>query len=126
MQVSVTARHMEVTEAVKAHAEAKAEHLDRLFHGVTKIEMILNKVDGTYGAELIVHQRRGEKMVASGKAGDIYAAIDAVVEKMDHQLRRKKEILKQRRKRTARGRAAGETAPEPLEAPEDEYPERDR
>ena len=103
MQVSVTARHMNVSKAVKEFAGRKVENLDRLFHGVTKIEIILDAVDGAYSAELIAHQKRGPNMVAVSKAADIYAALDAVIEKMDHQMRRKKEILKQRRKKTAKG-----------------------
>lgn len=103
MQVSVTARHMDLSEAVKEFASRKVENLDRLFHGVTKIEIILDAADGAHSAELIAHQKRGAKIIAISKADDIYKAIDAVIEKMDHQMRKKKEILKQRRKKTAKG-----------------------
>jgi len=103
LQVSVTARHMDLSEAVKEFASRKVENLDRLFHGVTKIEIILDAADGAHSAELIAHQKRGPKIIAISKADDIYKAIDAVIEKMDHQMRKKKEILKQRRKKTAKG-----------------------
>jgi len=103
LQVSVTARHMDLSEAVKEFASRKVENLDRLFHGVTKIEIILDAADGAHSAELIAHQKRGAKIIAISKADDIYKAIDAVIEKMDHQMRKKKEILKQRRKKTAKG-----------------------
>jgi putative sigma-54 modulation protein len=96
---------MNVSEAVKEFARRKVENLDRLFHGVTKIEIILDAVEGTHSAELIAHQKRGANMIAVSKADDMYEAIDAVIEKMDHQMRRKKEILKQRRKKTAKGAA---------------------
>jgi ribosomal subunit interface protein len=79
------------------------ENLDRLFHGVTKIEIVLDAADGGFSAELIAHQKRGKKMIAAGRAPDIHAAIDAVIEKMDHQMRKKKEIVKERRKKGAKG-----------------------
>jgi len=94
---------MDLSEAVKEFASRKVENLDRLFHGVTKIEIILDAADGAHSAELIAHQKRGAKIIAISKADDIYKAIDAVIEKMDHQMRKKKEILKQRRKKTAKG-----------------------
>ncbi len=103
MQVTVTARHISITDAVKEFASRKVENLDRLFHGVTKIEIILGPTDGSHSAELIAHQKRGGTMIAVSKADDIYKAIDAVIEKMDHQMRKKKEILKERRKKTAKG-----------------------
>jgi len=103
LQVSVTARHMDLSESVKEFASRKVENLDRLFHGVTKIEIILDAADGAHSAELIAHQKRGAKIIAISKADEMYEAIDAVIEKMDHQMRKKKEILKQRRKKTAKG-----------------------
>lgn len=99
MQVSVSSRHIELAGAVSDFARKKVENLGRLFAGLTEIEIILDAADGGHVAELIAHQKRGEKFVAESRATDMYEAIAAVIEKMDHQLRKKKQILKKRRKR---------------------------
>ena len=111
MQVFVTARHSGITGGAKDYASRKVENLDRLFHGVTKIEIVLDAADGGFSAELIAHQKRGKKMIAAGRAPDMHAAIDAVIEKMDHQMRKKKEIVKEHRKKGAKG-AAGASGEE--------------
>ncbi len=103
MEVSVIARHMEISEAVRDFAEKKVGNLDRLFSDLTQIEIVLDAADGGHSAELIAHQNRGEKFVAESRAPDMYQAITAVIDKMDHQLRKKKEILRRHRKKAARG-----------------------
>ena len=103
MEVSVIARHMEISEGVRDFAEKKVGNLDRLFSDLTQIEIVLDAADGGHSAELIAHQNRGEKFVAESRAPDIYQAITAVIDKMDHQLRKRKEILRRHRKKAARG-----------------------
>ncbi len=103
MEVSVIARHMEISEGVRGFAEKKVGNLDRLFSDLTQIEIVLDAADGGHSAELIAHQNRGEKFVAESRAPDMYQAITAVIDKMDHQLRKRKEILRRRRKKAARG-----------------------
>lgn len=103
MQVSVSSRHIELAGAVSEFARKKVENLGRLFTGLTEIEIVLDAADGGHVAELIAHQKRGKKFVAESKATDMYEAIAAVIEKMDHQLRRKKQMLKKRRRKGAKG-----------------------
>ena len=48
LQVFVTARHSGITGGAKDYASRKVENLDRLFHGVTKIEIVLDAAARKY------------------------------------------------------------------------------
>ena len=117
MKVSVSARHMETSDAVRMFTEKKVKNLDRLFSGLTQIEIVLDASDGGHRAELIAHSKRGERFVAESKAPDVYQAVQGVIDKMDRQLREKNRMLKERRKKRASAKdvallseAEGETA----------------
>jgi len=112
LEVTLSARHMQVPDGLKEFAAAKVEHLDRLFRDITKIEIKLDAADGGHRAQLIAHQRRGGAIIALSTAPDTRAAIDAVIEKMDHQLRKRKEILRERKKKGVK--SPGEIIPEEM------------
>jgi glycosyltransferase involved in cell wall biosynthesis len=55
MKVTVTARHMEMTDVMKEYAYDKAERLGKFFDNIRKIEIILDAEKGKrYRAEVIV------------------------------------------------------------------------
>ena len=99
MRISVTARHMDISEAVKDYAAEKVEKLPKLFDKVVSADVVLDAADNGHSAELILHQDRGPRIVAESKHADMYAAIDDVIDRMEHQLRKKKDILKNKRRK---------------------------
>jgi putative sigma-54 modulation protein len=96
MQVNVTFRHMEPTEALKDYARQKIErvirHVDRATeaHVVLWIERQLQHADITIQAGQF-HLRGKEK------SEDMYASIDLAMDKIERQLKRYKEKLKNHR-----------------------------
>lgn len=109
MQVTVTGRHMAVTDAVRSYCEEKAARLPRFLDRILAIELILEGKDGVHAAEIIVHSAGAQPFVATERHEDLYAAIDLLVDKIEEQLRRYKE---RHRNRKHPPRAAG---PEPVE-----------
>lgn len=118
MKCSVTFRHMKASEAVRAFVEDKMEKLGRLVdHGgeasvVVAVEKRFHVVHIdliTAGAHRIRADERGE---------DMYAAIDAAVEKLLTQLRRFKE--KARDHHRLEGQRGRELSHQILRAPRDE------
>lgn len=99
MRISVTARHMDISEAVKDYAAEKVEKLPKLFDKVVSADVVLDAADNGHSAELILHQNRGPQIVAESKHTDMYAAIDDVIDRMARQLRRKKGMLKDKRRK---------------------------
>jgi putative sigma-54 modulation protein len=97
MQVLISGRHMRVSAAVKDYCQEKAEKLTRFYDRVQSIEVILDGQSGVHSAEMIVHADRTDPFVAAEQRDDLYAAIDVVVDKVERQLVRHKEKLRNRK-----------------------------
>ena len=96
MQVSVTGRHVEVTEAMKQHVEGKIGKLKRHFDHVTDVHVILTVEKLEQKAEATV-QISGAKLFADDVQEDMYAAIDNMVDKLDRQIIKHKEKVQSHR-----------------------------
>lgn len=90
MQVSVTGRHVEVTEAMKQHVEDKISKIKRHFDHVTDVHVILTVEKLEQKAEATV-QISGAKLFADDVQEDMYQAIDNMVDKLDRQIIKHKE-----------------------------------
>jgi putative sigma-54 modulation protein len=92
MQVSVTFRNTEATEALKRHVEEKVQKLRRFLdraieaHVVLSIEKFRHIADVT----LLVG---GVTLKAEEVTEDMYSAIDLAMEKIERQVRRYKEKI---------------------------------
>ncbi|OQK18676.1 hypothetical protein AU255_04305 [Methyloprofundus sedimenti] len=96
MQVSVTGRHVDVTEAMKQHVEDKISKLKRHFDHVTDIHVILTVEKLEQKAEATV-QISGAVLFADDVQEDMYAAIDNMVDKLDRQIIKHKEKVQSHR-----------------------------
>ena len=93
MQLSITGRHLAVTDALRNYVINKVTRLERHYDHITNVQVVLavNKVAQT--AEAIVHAGHGNEIFADAEASDMYAAIDALSDKLDRQLIKHKEKL---------------------------------
>ena len=98
MQVKVTGRHMSVTDAMKAYAEEKARKLSRFFDRIQEIRVVLDVEGGRPTVECIVDVERAEDFIARETNADMYAAIDMVSDKLERQLTKHKERIKEHHK----------------------------
>jgi putative sigma-54 modulation protein len=108
MQVTVTGRHMGVSDALRTYCEEKAARLPRFLDRILSIEVVLDGKDGIHTAEMIVHSAGAPPFVATERHEDAYAAIDLLVDKIEEQLRRYKERHRNRK----HPRSTGEERPE--------------
>lgn len=92
MQLEVSGHHVEVTEALKNYVKAKFERLERHFDNATQAHVILTVEKLDQKAEATV-QVSGGKLFADAIEANMYAAIDALADKLDRQLKRHKEKL---------------------------------
>ena len=90
MQVIITGHHLEVTDALKAHIDAKFEKLARHFDNVTDVHVILSVEKLVQKAEATL-QLSGAKLFAEDSLEDMYVAIDAMADKLDRQISKHKE-----------------------------------
>jgi len=97
MRVTVTGRHMGVSDALKQYCIEKAERLPRFLDRISAVEVILDGKDGVHTAEMIVHSDGAAPFVAHEQNSDAYAAVDLLLDKIEEQLRRYKERHRNRK-----------------------------
>ncbi len=92
MQINVTGHHIEVTEALRDYVNSRLSRLERHFDQVSTVHCILTVEKIRHRAEATIHIT-GAQLFADATEGDMYAAIDALADKLDSQVRRHKEKL---------------------------------
>ena len=90
MQISVTGRHVDVTDALKNYVDSKFERLARHFDHVINVHVILTVEKLRRRAEATINVN-GAKVFADAVHEDMYAAIDGLIDKLDRQVIKHKE-----------------------------------
>ena len=93
MQLNITGRHIEVTEALNDYIHEKLKRISRHFDQVLNINVILEVQKLEHKAEASLHVS-GNHIFADATSSDMYAAIDALTDKLDRQLVKHKEKIK--------------------------------
>jgi len=93
MQIDITGHHVDLTDALNNHVGLKFEKLERHFENVVDTHVILTVEKLQQKAEATL-QISGAKLYADAIAEDMYAAIDGLVDKLDRQIKKHKEKLK--------------------------------
>ncbi len=93
MHIDLTGQHVDVTPALKDYVGNKLSRLERHFDKVSNTHVVLSVEKLRQKAEATVHVAGG-KLFAEATAEDMYAAIDALANKLDRQVRRHKEKRK--------------------------------
>ncbi|MBI2785819.1 MAG: ribosome hibernation promoting factor [Legionella longbeachae] len=96
MQLNITGHRLEVTPALRAFTEEKFDKLERHFDHITSIHVVFDVEKLRQIAEATVFIANGE-LHASSESEDLYAAIDALIDKLDRQLIKHKEKSRQHR-----------------------------
>ncbi len=104
MQVSITGRHVDLTDSLKAYVEEKLQHLDHSFDYVLDIHVVVSVQKFHQRCEITV-QGNGVSLHASHETEDMYASIDGVVDKLNRQLKRYRAKL--RKHQTQHGQRRG-------------------
>lgn len=87
MQTIVSGKSVPVTDAIRAYAEEKADKLARHHHGVSKVEVLLDKHDNhAFEVEIVAHVDGSEHHVSKAHHDDLYHCIVEAVQKMDRQM----------------------------------------
>lgn len=107
MQIQVTGHQLEITPALREYAVGKVDKLTRVFEQCTGAHVILS-VDAklAHKAECTVNVP-GKQLYAEAEAQDLYAAIDAMVDRLDGQMRKFKSKLTDHHRAEARHAASG-------------------
>lgn len=90
MQTTISGQHMDVTPALKQYVKSKMERIERHFDNVSNTNIVLHVEKMRHCAEVTINTK-GATMHANAEADDMYAAIDAMVDKLDYQVRKQKD-----------------------------------
>lgn len=91
MLFTITGKHIEITEAIKRHAEEKTSKLPKYYDGINQVEVIIDGGQGgNIGVEIIARGEHSRIFVVNETAQDIYRCIDRAVGKLERQLRKRK------------------------------------
>jgi len=88
---TITGKHVEITEAIRSHAEEKTSKLPKYYNSVNQVEVIIDgNQGGSTSVEIIARGEHSKVFVATESGEDAYKCIDIAVHKLERQLRRKK------------------------------------
>ncbi len=91
MLFTITGKHIEITEAIRRHAEEKTSKLPKYYNSITRVEVIMDgSQGGNTGVEIIARAEHGKVFVGTETGEDAYRCIDMAVHKLERQLRRVK------------------------------------
>lgn len=97
MQINITGHHIDITSALRDYVNDKIERLERHFDHVTNVHVVLCVEKMRNKAEATVHVSGGN-LFADAEEDDMYAAIDALIDKLDRQVKKHKEKLTKHRR----------------------------
>lgn len=93
MQISVTGRSIDVTPPLREYVLSKLERVRRHFDQLIDVHVVLSVDKHDQRAEVSVSGSR-VNFFADAKSHDMYAAIDLMVDKLDRQVCKHKDKLK--------------------------------
>ena len=88
MQISVTGRHMQITDAIREHALGAVQHGLHEFPRVESVHVILDVEKYRHIAEVVIQAPNHIRIEARHESDDMYVSIDGAVEKGEKQLRK--------------------------------------
>ncbi|MBC7784187.1 MAG: ribosome-associated translation inhibitor RaiA [Burkholderiales bacterium] len=97
MQVVVSSRHMDVSPAMKTHAEQKALKLLKYFDRIQEIEVIFDHTKDLMMVEMIVNAEQKKEFIVHHTDPDAYACVDGCVDRLERQLSDHKKKLRNRK-----------------------------
>jgi len=98
MNKSITGRHFELTDTIKAYADAAVEGLNKYHLDIISANTVIsaNEKNGKKGfvTEFIVNLKDKNTIVITQNDKDVYAAIDLAIERVKKSLRRHADKIK--------------------------------
>ena len=110
MNLNLTGHHLDITPALRDYIVAKLDRVTRHFDHVIDVNVVLSVDKLQHRVEVNLHTR-GKDIHVEAIEGDMYAAIDALIDKLDRQVVKHKEKRAEHRHEgaaTKRDVAAGE------------------
>ncbi len=103
MQISVIGRHIEISPELRGYVENKASKVMKFYDRIRTVEVILDGEGVGFGAEIVAKAEHRHVFVAKERGDDAYSAVDLVMDKIERQVTRHKERVRNRKHKGSRG-----------------------
>jgi putative sigma-54 modulation protein len=97
MNINITARNVKIPQSVTDYANEKLSRCQKYFSNIIKIDVVLSKQKYLCAVEIIIKVSR-QTLKINQEAADFRSAIDLAVDKIERQLTKQKEKMKERRR----------------------------
>jgi len=96
MQTSVTFKNLDPSDPLKSYVQDKLDRFDRLLDNPAEASVVLSVEKFRHIAEININ---GDRMTITGKEEtiDMYSAIDMVLDKLEKQIKKNKQKVRERR-----------------------------
>lgn len=88
MNISITGRHMELSDGLKAAALAEADRLPRYFDRISHVEIVFDKDHNQICTEIITSTVKGKTIVGKSEDYDSYKSLKKAAHKVSRQLKK--------------------------------------
>lgn len=103
MQIVITGKNFDLTEAQKAHAEKKLATLKKYFDNIVEVDCTMSieknpAIEKNKTVDVTIWAN-GIRMHAKESSEDMYASVDLLMDKLEKQVKRYKEKMKARNRK---------------------------
>jgi putative sigma-54 modulation protein len=102
LRIDFTDRHEQHPPSVRDYAMEKAEKIPRFFDGVNHVQIVLDRQHDKHTAEMVVTAAPNLRFVGHSAEKTVLQAIDAAIEKLERQVIKAKERLKDHHRKPGR------------------------
>jgi putative sigma-54 modulation protein len=114
VQINISARHGQLSDATRGKITAKAEKLARLFERLSAIEVTVDlEHEQNPTVDVRVSAEHKHDFVATEQSTSLMAALDGVIHKLEQQLRKYKERVQDHHRAPAARHGTGSPEMEP-------------
>ena len=94
MQISISGRHLHLSDDVQDYARSKVFKLAHFFNKIQTVDIVIAKEGLNYAVEIIVNPDHRESFVGHGCSPEVQAGIDLSMDKLERQITRYKEKIR--------------------------------
>ena len=94
MHITISAKHMELTQPIRDYIERKMSRLPHFFNQLQEIRVIIERVPHGYHVEVVSDVEHHKDFVANSEHRDLYACVDVVSDRAVRQLHEWKDRIR--------------------------------
>lgn len=106
MRIHITARHLRLTKPLRSYVEEKVSKAQRYFEHLIWAQVVLTIEKLAHSAEIVIHASK-HTFRSKAQGSDLYSAIDLASDKIDIQLRKHKEKVREHKNHLSTAEAFG-------------------